>query len=255
VIVLARHIGAEVVVIDIGVGYDFEPQQGLVIDKVGYGTGNIVRGPAMTYEEGVKSINIGIDLMNKWGEKGVDIVGTGDMGIGNTTPSSAILAVLSGREIEDVTGRGTGIDDEGLKRKISTIRKALDINKPNRDDPIDVLSKVGGYEIGGIAGLIIGAAANKIPVVVDGFISCAGALIALRLEPKIKEYIFTSHISVESGHKVFFDIIGDKPLLDLDMRLGEGTGAALGITLIEAGVKIFLEMATFEDAGVTEGRY
>ena len=251
--VLARHVGAEVVVIDIGVDYDFEPQQGLIIEKVGYGTGNIAKGPAMTYEEAVRSINIGIALMDKWREKGTDIVGTGDMGIGNTTPSSAILAVISGKNIEDVTGRGTGIDDEGLKRKISIIKKALDINRPNRDDPIDVLAKVGGYEIGGIAGLIIGAAANKIPVVVDGFISGAGALIAIKLEPSIKEYIFASHNSVESGHKVFFNILGDEPLLDLNMRLGEGTGAALGISLIEAGVRIFSEMATFEDAGVSEG--
>jgi len=182
----------------------------------------------------------------------IDIAGTGDMGIGNTTASSAIVAAITNTEVEKVTGRGTGISDEIFNKKIEVIKKGLKLNQPNSNDAIDVLSKVGGFEIGGIAGVILGCAKKRIPVVIDGFISGAGALIAYKLNPLTKHYIIASHQSVEKGHKILLDYIGLKPLLNLDLRLGEGTGAALGISLVEASIKILNEMASFEEAGVSK---
>lgn len=249
--VLARHAGADVVVIDIGVDYDFKDPEGLASMKVVNGTRNFTKGPAMTRDEAVRCIEIGIELANGYAKKGYKIFGTGDMGIGNTTPSSAIAAVLTGRPVAEVTGKGTGISDDSLRNKISVIEKGLALNKPNPSDAIDVLAKVGGAEIGGIAGLVLGAAANRTPVVIDGFISTAGALIAYRMEPKARDYIFASHNSVEIGHKVMLEEMGLKPILDLGLRLGEGTGAALAMLMIEAGLKIYKEMATFGDAGVS----
>lgn len=250
--VIARHVDADVVVIDIGVDYEFDDAPGLVKKKVGRGTKNITKGPAMTREDAIKSLEIGIELAEEYALKGYRIFGTGDMGIANTTPSSAIVAAITGRPVEKVTGRGTGIDDKSFKKKVGVIKKALEINRPDPKDPIDVLSKVGGYEIAGIAGFIIGCASKKIPVVVDGFISTAGALIATELEPKIKDYIFMAHRSVEAGHQIVLERIGQRPFVDLDMRLGEGTGAAIGIGLVEIGVKVLTEMATFGDAGISE---
>ncbi len=249
--VIARHAGAEVVVVDIGVDHDFTDAAGLIKKKVSKGTKNIAKGPAMSKDEAVKALEVGIELANEYAKKGYDIFGTGDMGIANTTPSSAIVAAISGKPVETITGRGTGINDSLFNNKVAVIKKAIEINKPDKNDAIDVLSKLGGYEIAGIAGLIIGGAANRIPVVVDGFISTAGALIATQLEPKTKDYIFMAHKSVEAGHQAMLDIIGHKPFVDLNLRLGEGTGAALGIGLIECGVKILTEMATFGDAGVS----
>jgi nicotinate-nucleotide--dimethylbenzimidazole phosphoribosyltransferase len=251
--VLARHVGAEVTVVDIGVDHDFSEMQGLKIRKIARGTRNMAKEPAMTKDEAVGAMEVGAELACEAARSKVDIIGTGDMGIGNTTPSSAMIAVFSGLAASEVTSRGTGISDAALKIKIDTIDKVLSFHSLDKDDPIDVLSKVGGLEIAGIAGLIIGAAAQKIPVVLDGFISTAGAVVACELNPLIKEYLFAAHLSVEKGHKVMLDRLGLKPLLDLDLRLGEGTGAALGISLIEAGVKILTEMLTFEEAGVTEG--
>ncbi len=250
--VLARHAGAEVMVVDMGVDHDFEPLPGLIIKKIGRGTKNMARGPAMERREAIQAIKIGAELVEEQVEKGLDIIGTGDMGIGNTTPSSAILSVFTGADPQEVAGRGTGINDEGLARKIEIIRKAVDLNAPDPQDPIDVLAKVGGYEIGGIAGLVIGAAANGIPVVVDGFISGAGALVAGRLEPKVKQYLIASHNSVEVGHRLLLEQLELRPLLDLDLRLGEGTGAALAIQLMDASLKILTQMATFGEAGVSE---
>lgn len=249
--VLARHAGAEVVVVDIGVDYDFGELEGLMGMKVVKGTRNFTKGPAMTREEAVKCIEVGIELANGYAKKGYKIFGTGDMGIGNTTPSSAIAAVLTGKAVPEVTGRGTGITDDSLKTKIRTIEEGIKLNQPNPADGLDVLSKVGGAEIGGIAGLVLGAAANRVPVVIDGFISTAGALIAYCIEPKTKDYMFAAHNSVEIGHKAMLDKIGLKPVLDLDLRLGEGTGAALAMLIIEAGLKIYKEMATFGEAGVS----
>ena len=250
--VLARHSNVEVVVIDIGVDYDFGNTDGLVHKKIIRGTKNIRKGPAMTQDEAVKCLEVGIDLANEYAKKGYHIFGTGEMGIANTTPSSAIAAVFSKRTVEEVTGRGTGISDDAFKNKVRVIEDAIKINKPNPKDPLDVLAKLGGAEIAGIAGIVLGAAANRIPVVIDGFISTAGALIACEIEPKVKEYIFAAHTSVERGHWIMLERMDLKPILNLNMRLGEGTGAALGMSMIEAGVKIYNKMATFGEAGVSE---
>jgi nicotinate-nucleotide--dimethylbenzimidazole phosphoribosyltransferase len=254
--VLARHAGADVVVVDIGVDYDFDgssvPATGLVRKKVIRGTRNIRKGPAMSRGEAVACIEVGIGLAEEHAKPG-SIFGTGDMGIANTTPSSAIIAAFSGLPVQEVTGRGTGIDERSFRHKVGVIEDALKINGPQPDDPLEVLSKVGGTEIAAIAGLVIGAASRRIPVVIDGFISTAGALVACELEPKIKYYLFASHNSVERGHRVMLERLGLKPFFDLGLRLGEGTGAAIGISLVEAGVKIYNEMATFNDAGVSEG--
>ncbi|MBI5075204.1 MAG: nicotinate-nucleotide--dimethylbenzimidazole phosphoribosyltransferase [Nitrospirae bacterium] len=250
--VLARHAGAEVVVIDIGVDHDFGGVEGLMSRKVLSGTRNFAKGPAMSREEATACIETGIEIANEYAGKGYNMFGTGDMGIGNTTPSSAIVAALTGRPVSEVTGKGTGISDEALIRKIAVIEKALTLNTPDGKDPIDVLAKVGGAEIGGIAGLILGAASNRIPVVIDGFISTAGALIAHTLEPSSGDFMFAAHNSVEKGHRVMLDAMGLSPILDLDMRLGEGTGAALAMYLLEAGLRIYKEMATFQEAGVSD---
>ncbi len=249
--VLARHVGARVIVVDMGVDYDFEPADGLEIRKIGRGTGNIATGPAMTHEQAEQSILAGVGLVEKYGE-GLDIIGTGDMGIGNTTPSSAIVSVITGADAELVTGRGTGIDDASLKNKIETVERAIAVNRPDRRDALDVLAKVGGFEIGGIAGLALGAALYRIPVVVDGFISTAGALIAAELCPAVRGYLIAAHRSVEIGHRKMLEHLEQRPLLNLNLRLGEGTGAALGISLVEASLRILAEMATFSSAGVSE---
>ncbi|MFH1074530.1 MAG: nicotinate-nucleotide--dimethylbenzimidazole phosphoribosyltransferase [Candidatus Firestonebacteria bacterium] len=247
--VLARHIGAKVVVVDMGVNYDFKGVKGLIDKKIGLGTKNFTKGPAMTRGEAIKSIEAGIDVV--LAEKELDIVGTGDMGIGNTTPSAAITSIYTGKSVPAVTGRGTGIDDKGLRNKIDLIEKGIALNKPDVKDALDVLSKVGGFEIGGLAGVIIGGAMRKAPVVIDGFISTAAALIAVNIEPKAADYLISSHQSVENGHKYALETLKLKPILNLELRLGEGTGAALAMSIIDAAVKILKEMATFENAGVT----
>jgi len=250
--VLAAHVRAKVVVVDIGVDHEFEPLEGLIIRKVARGTGNLSRGPAMSRTQALQAIFVGLEMADQARAQKADLVGTGDMGIGNTTPSSAILASIAGLPVSLVTHRGTGIDDATLMRKIQIIEEAIETNKPDPQDPLDVLAKVGGFEIAGIAGLIIGCAAHRIPVVVDGFISTAGAMIAVALNNRIKEYLFASHQSVEVGHQFMWEYIGQKPILNLSMRLGEGTGAALAMSIIEAAVKILNEMATFTEAGVSE---
>jgi nicotinate-nucleotide--dimethylbenzimidazole phosphoribosyltransferase len=250
--VLAKHAGAEIVVVDIGVDFDFDDTEGLINMKVMKGTRNFAKGPAMTRDEAVKCIESGIEVATGYAERGCKMAGTGDMGIGNTTPSSAIVSVITGTPVREVTGRGTGISDEALERKIKVIEGAIRLNKPDPNDAIDVLSKVGGTEIGGIAGLILGAASKRIPIVIDGFISTAGALIAYTIEPTVKDYVFAAHNSVEKGHRIMLKAMGLDPILDLGLRLGEGTGAALAMLLIEAGLKISKEMATFQEAGVAE---
>ncbi len=251
--ILARHIGARVVVVDMGVASELKiKSEKLKIKKIGYGTKNMAKESAMTREEAIKSIEAGIEIFEEEYKKGIDILGLGDMGIGNTTPSSAITTVITGLPAEEVTGRGTGINDGIFENKIKVIKRAIKLNRPNPKDPIDVLAKVGGFEIGGLAGSFLAAAAHKVPVVTDGFIVTTGALIAFELEPRVKDYIFASHSSVEVGHRAILEKMGLRPLLDLDMRLGEGTGACLGISLIEAGVKILTEMATFESAEVSK---
>lgn len=250
--VLARHAGSDVVVVDIGVDHDFGTVEGLIDMKVMKGTRNFAKGPAMTRDEAVKCVESGIELANGYAKKGYRIMGTGDMGIGNTTPSSAIAAVITGAPVPDVTGRGTGISDETLMTKVRVIEDAIRLNKPDAKDGIDVLAKVGGTEIGGIAGLVLGAAAKRIPIVIDGLISTAGALVAYTIQPTVRDYMFAAHNSVEKGHRVMLAAMELTPILDLGLRLGEGTGAALAMLMIEAGLKIYNEMATFEEAGVSE---
>lgn len=251
--VLARHAGAEVVVVDMGVDGDLRDLSGIEHCKVAHGTRNMARGPAMARGEAVAALNTGISLAEKYAKE-MDLAGTGDMGIGNTTPSSAIAAVLTGRSVADVTGRGTGIGEEALEHKIRVIEKAIEVNRPDPSDPMDLLHKLGGFEIAGIAGFVLGAAAAGIPVVLDGLISTAGALIAHALAPHVVPYLIAGHRSVEIGHQVMLDRMGLQPLLDLDLRLGEGTGAALGILIVEAGVKVLNEVLTFSEAEVTEGQ-
>lgn len=253
--VLARHAGAEVRVVDMGVNFDFGGVAGLIDRKVARGTQNLSRGPAMSRQEAVAALEAGIALAIEAKAEGVTLLGTGDMGIANTTPSSAIIAAISGKSIRELTHRGTGINDAGLERKITAIEQGLAVNRPDPADPLDVLAKVGGFEIAGIAGLVLGAAAAGVPVVVDGFISTAGALIASELHPQVREYLFAAHKSVEIGHSFMLERIGAQPILDLQLRLGEGTGAALAMVLIEAGVKVLTEMASFADAGVSEGNH
>lgn len=248
--VLARHAGAEVRVVDVGVDFDFEACPGLLHKKVAHGTRNLAKGPAMTRDEALAALAVGIELAHQCKAEGVGLVGTGEMGIGNTTPSSAMIAAIGGFSPQEVTHRGTGINDQALQIKIAAIQKGLEVNQPDPTDPLDVLTKVGGLEIAAIAGLVLGCAANRIPVVVDGFISTAGALIASELHPQVRDYLFAAHESVEVGHRFMLERIGARPILGLDLRLGEGTGGALAMQLIEAGVKILLEMATFEQAGV-----
>jgi len=250
--VLARYIGARVVVADLGVSAILQRNPDLKDKKVAMGTRNMAKGPAMSREEAIRSIEAGIELLEEELPRGIDILGTGDMGIGNTTPSSAITAALTGGDVATVTGKGTGLDDEGWRRKVKGIQRALEINRPDPNDSIDVLSKVGGFEIGGIAGIILAGAKYRIPVVIDGFISGAGALIATSLSPQVKPYLIASHQSAEQGHKIILQHLGLKPLLNLDLRLGEGTGAALGIFLVEASIRLLNEMATFAEAGVAE---
>ncbi|NVO00221.1 MAG: nicotinate-nucleotide--dimethylbenzimidazole phosphoribosyltransferase [Geobacteraceae bacterium] len=250
--VLARHAGAEVRVVDMGVDYDFGGLPGLIDRKVARGTKNLAKGAAMSREEAVAALEAGIGLAVAAKEEGVAMLGTGDMGIGNTTPSSAIIAAFSGIAVRELTHRGTGINDEALEKKITAIENGISVNRPDPADPLDVLAKVGGFEIAGIAGLVLGAAAVGIPVVVDGFISTAGALVASEMHPHVKEYIFAAHKSVEIGHTFMLGRMNAEPILDLKLRLGEGTGAALAMTLIEAGAKVLCEMASFEEAGVSE---
>ena len=244
--VLCRHYGIQNVVVDAGVDYDFPELAGLVSRKVGRGTENFLERPAMTVEEAMQSVETGMDL-----GQGYDLLGTGDMGIGNTTSSAAICALFTGLPVEEVVGRGTGVDDDRLRHKMNVIRDALARHKPNASNPLDVLAKVGGFEIGAIAGFILGAASRRIPVVVDGFISGAGAMVATRLEPACRDYLFFSHVSRERGHRRMLEFFDAHPILDLDMCLGEGTGAAIAMDVITAAVRVYNEMATFDSASVS----
>jgi nicotinate-nucleotide--dimethylbenzimidazole phosphoribosyltransferase len=255
--VLARHVGARVVVVDMGTAADLGDlvKAGKIVSKkVAAGTRNFARHRAMTREQAVQAIEAGIRTVGEAGGAGLDLMGVGDMGIGNTTPSSAIIAAFSGRPAREVTGRGTGIDDATFDKKVQVIERALAMHKPDPADALDVLSAVGGFEIAGIAGAVLAGAARRVPVVIDGFIATAGAVVAVHLAPQVKDFIIASHRSVEVGHRVMLTHLGLHPLLDLDLRLGEGTGAALGISLVEASIKIMTEMLTFDEARVTEGR-
>jgi len=250
--VLARHHGVDTEVIDVGIDYEFAAPRGLRNCKVRRGTANFARGPAMTRDEAVRSVELGISLVREAAAENIFLLGAGDMGIGNTSSATAILCALTGAAPAEVVGRGTGIDDATLARKIAAIEKGLEINRLDANDALDVLAKVGGLEVGAMTGVVLGAAAFRVPVVLDGFISGAAALLAHRFSPYVQEVLFASHLSAERGHQLMLDHLKLAPVLDLQMRLGEGTGACLLMGLIEASVKIMGEMATFESAGVNE---
>ncbi|NLC76465.1 MAG: nicotinate-nucleotide--dimethylbenzimidazole phosphoribosyltransferase [Clostridia bacterium] len=249
--VLSRHAGAEVVITDVGIAAPPIDHPGLNNCRVKNGTDNMAKGPAMSRDEAVQAIEVGIRLVQEQIDQGARMVATGDMGIGNTTPSTAILAAISGVPVEEITGRGTGLDDRGLKLKQEVIKKALALNKPDPADGLDVLAKVGGLEIGALAGVVLGAAARRIPVVIDGLISGAGALIAKTIAPQSANFMLPSHLSQEPGHRLMLQQLGLKPLLHLDMRLGEGTGAAIAFLVYDAAMKCHAQMPTFAEAGVT----
>jgi nicotinate-nucleotide--dimethylbenzimidazole phosphoribosyltransferase len=250
--VLARHVGARIVVVDMGVAAPLEPHPNLIDRKVAPGTGNIARGPAMSRDQAVRCLEIGAGVVEEEIGRGLDILGTGDMGIGNTTPSAAILAVFTGCLPAEAVGRGTGLNEAGLARKVTAVQRALAVNRPDPHDALDVLAKVGGFEIGGLAGAMLAAAAHNRPVMVDGFISTAAAMIAVVLAPQVRPFLIAAHRSRERGHQAMLAWLGLSPLMELDMRLGEGTGAALGISLAEAACKLLCEMATFGEAGVSQ---
>jgi nicotinate-nucleotide--dimethylbenzimidazole phosphoribosyltransferase len=252
--VLSKHAGIGVQVVDMGCRADLSAlvASGAVIDaKVAPGTANMRRVPAMSRENAVLCIQRGAAIARRLAGDGVRMIGTGDMGIGNTTPSAAIAAVTTGRHPSAVTGRGTGIDDAGLAKKTRVIEESIAARAPDPRDPVDILSKIGGFEIGGITGLILGAAESRVPAVIDGVISTAGAVLAWLIEPRVVDFMFAAHRSVEPAHQAMLSLLGLAPILDLDMRLGEGTGCALAMPIIEAGVKVIREMATFAEAGVS----
>lgn len=250
--VLARQAGARVIVADMGVASDLPAHPNLITRKIGRGTHNIAQGPAMNLEEALTAITAGIQIVEGEISRGLDLVATGEMGIGNTTAASAIAAAITGRPVADVTGRGTGINQEAWQQKVAIIERALAINQPDPTEPVDVLAKVGGYEIAGLVGVILGAAAHRLPVIIDGFISGAAALIATELCPQARDYLIAAHNSVEVGHRLILERMELVPLLNLDLRLGEGTGAAMALHLIEDATAIRDEMATFAEAGVAE---
>jgi len=254
---ICRQVGAEVWVLDMGIIPELEVSgmkgtEFLRVEKIANGTANFTRGPAMSHRDAEKALRVGFRQATKLIENGAQILGTGDMGIGNTTPPAAIGAVITGASLDEMVGRGTGVDDAGLAHKRDIVRRGIEVNAPQPEDGLDVLAKVGGFEIGGIAGSILAAAFYRRPVVVDGFISTAGALIALALCPTVKDYLFAGHCSAEAGHRIMLQHIGVEPILDLGMRLGEGTGAALAMGVIDGAVRIFKEVLTFEEAGVAD---
>ncbi|GGD67570.1 nicotinate-nucleotide--dimethylbenzimidazole phosphoribosyltransferase [Paenibacillus nasutitermitis] len=248
--VLARLAGAQVSCVDIGVNAQLEHPL-LISRKVRSGTANMTQGPAMSREEALRAIAAGSRLVDELASAGYRMFGTGEMGIGNTTASAALCAVLAGMELDAAVGRGTGIDEDKRRHKVDVVRRAIAINKPDRADPLDVLAKVGGLEIAGLVGVILGAAANRCPVLIDGFISSAAALVAARLAPQALPYMLGSHLSDEQAHSGLLESIGIQPMIHLDMRLGEGTGVVLSFHFVDAAIAVMREMATFESAGIS----
>jgi nicotinate-nucleotide--dimethylbenzimidazole phosphoribosyltransferase len=248
--VLARQAGARVVVADFGVATPLGAPAGLVVRRLGAGTANLARGAAMTRAQAVEAVEAGAALAEEAIAAGADLLGTGEMGIGNTTAASAITAGITGAPVEALTGRGTGVDDAGHRRKVAIVERALRVNAPDAADGLDVLARLGGFEIAGLVGVILAGAAHRVPVALDGFIAGAAALVAVTLAPQARHALFASHRSAEPGHAVVLRHLGLEPYLTLDMRLGEGTGAALFIPLARAAAAIYGEMATFKSAGV-----
>ncbi len=251
--VLARNAGARVTVIDIGMAQGLADAPGLVQRNVRRGTRNLLREPAMTREEAEQAMDVGVEMAMEAQKQGLSVLATGEMGIGNTTPSSALFAALLPASAGEVTGTGTGLDEAGLAHKIQIIEEALHRASGHVTDPVSALASLGGLEIAGICGLCLGGAALRMAVLVDGFISCAGALAAMRIHPPVADYLFFSHVSMEKGHRCFFEKEGLRPILDLDMRLGEGTGSALAMLVLESGIRIYNEMSTFAEAGIVPG--
>jgi nicotinate-nucleotide--dimethylbenzimidazole phosphoribosyltransferase len=248
--VLARQAGARVVVADFGVAGVLPPARGLVSCPIAPGTANMARGPAMTREQATRAIERGAALAEEAIDAGADLLVTGEMGIGNTTAAAAITAAIVGASPETVTGRGTGVDDVTWRHKVAIVRRALETNRPDPADGLDVLAKVGGFEIGGLVGVVLAGAARSVPVVLDGFISTAAGLIAAVLAPAARASVFASHRSAEPGHALALGHLGLVPYLDLSLRLGEGTGGTLFVHLARAAALIYREMATFKSAGV-----
>jgi nicotinate-nucleotide--dimethylbenzimidazole phosphoribosyltransferase len=248
---LAAQVSARVVVVDVGVAHVVSHPT-LLERNIARGTANMAAGPAMTRSQALAAMAVGMDVIEEQAALGLDLVATGDMGIGNTTAASAITAALTGAPVVEVTGRGTGIDDRQLAHKISVVERALAVNAPDPAQPLEVLAKVGGLEIAGLVGVILGAAARRIPVVIDGFISGAAALVACGLSDALAPRLIAGHVSVERGHRILLARLGLRPVLDLEMRLGEGTGAALAMGIIEASLRAHREMATFAEAGVAD---
>jgi len=250
--VLTRHAGVDLAVVDMGVNHHFPDMPGLVKRKVRLGSGNIATGAAMSEADALQALFAGAELAVEAAAAGYHLLGTGEMGIANTTPATALYSVLLDVPVERITGRGTGIDDERLQHKIAVIKRAIAVNAERCSSAFGTLAALGGYEIAAITGFILGAASCRIPVVVDGFISSAGAVAALKIAPAVEGYLFFSHLSNEQGHRAVMQQLGARPILDLDLRLGEGTGAALAMQLIEAAIKLYNEMATFSSASVSE---
>lgn len=249
--VLARQVGARVIVVDMGVAGPCPALARVLRRAIGPGTRNLAAGPAMSRAEAQQGVEVGMVLCEAQADEGLDLVATGDMGIGNTTSSAALVAAFTGRSPADVTGRGTGVDDAGLERKVTVITRALEVNRPDPADPLGVLAKLGGFEIAGLVGVMLAAGARRLPVVLDGLISGAAALVAVGLAPGLRPYLIAGHRSAEPGHSAALAHLGIQPLLDLGLRLGEGTGAALAIPLVEAAVRTLNEMATFAEAGIS----
>ena len=248
--VLARHSGARLIIVDMGVATRPMLHRNLVIRSIGQGTGNIARGPAMSLEQAEQTVIAGVEIVEGEIERGLDIVAMGDMGVGNTTVAAAICAAITGENPERIVDRGSGLDDAGLQRKIATVRRALLANNPDAGNGLDILAKVGGYEIGGLAGAILGAAVHRKPVLLDGVASTAAAMIAATLAPRVRPYLIASHHSESNVHGHMLDWLGLKPLISLNLTLGEGAGAALTFSIIEAACKLLTEMATLTEAGI-----
>jgi len=248
---LAKHAGASLVLVDVGVASDLPVHAGVIHARVAPGTANMAVGPAMTRAQALEAIGVGIDTVADLVADGVVLVGTGEMGIGNSTAAAAVVSALTGVDPAGVVGPGTGLDDAGVRHKAAVISRALAVNSPDATDALDVLAKVGGLEIAGLAGVVIGAASRGVPVVSDGYISGAATLAALRLAPAAAPWVFASHRSSEPGHRVVLEALGLRPVLELDMRLGEGTGAALAMELLDAACAMMSGMSTFEEAGVS----
>jgi nicotinate-nucleotide--dimethylbenzimidazole phosphoribosyltransferase len=248
---LARTCGVELKIVDVGVIGPLQPSPEFINRNVAHGTRNFCDGPAMTREETYAALRVGIDMAKESASDGCTLLGFGEMGIGNTTPASAIAAVLTQSPVREVVGRGTGADNGCLQRKISAIERGLEFHREHLKDPFDILANIGGLEIAAMCGFCLGAAANRRPVLADGLIATSAAALAVQMQPAVKDYLFVAHASTEPGHAPLFELIGHQPLLHLGMRLGEGTGVALAMKVVQAATAAFNEMATFESAAVS----